>query len=189
MAAFHAQRLTYHLSLYREGAGNPMEIVAASLMAPENYALLRELSVELSKSPHQATRAACLKILLLLIKEKLEIAANDELSLLQQAKMLIVQSLTNPQLSVSLLASQLGCHADYLSREFSRREGRTLRSYIRDQRMLLACDLLQRRRLEIQDVARLCGYSDHAYFSAEFRRHHSLTPGAYRKKLAANGGR
>jgi AraC-like DNA-binding protein len=180
---FQEKRFNYHLTVHHRWQNLPRGIIAANFLAPENYLLLRELSEELGRSTERATQLACMKALLLLLKEKLELKPNAQLSVAHRARTLVVQSLTNPQLSVSSLAEQLGCHPDYLSREFSKTDGRTLRAYIRHQRMMLASELLHRRRLEIQDVARLCGYRDHAYFTAEFRRLNGVTPSIFRKKV------
>ncbi|MDR0533678.1 MAG: AraC family transcriptional regulator [Verrucomicrobiales bacterium] len=180
---FQENRFNYHLTVYHPWPHLPQGIVAANFLIPENYLLLRELSEELGRNTEPATQLACMKALLQLIKEKLEFKPNKQLSISHRARTLIVQSLTDPQLSVSSLAEQLGCHPDYLSREFSKTNGRTLRVYIRDQRMLLASELLHRGKLEIQDVARLCGYNDHAYFTAEFRRANGMTPSVFRKKI------
>lgn len=99
--------------------------------------------------------------------------------LIRDAVTNIVGNPCNPALSVQWLADQLRCHPDYLSRRFSQETGKSLMQYVRELRMEIAADLLVGKRLPVVEVAILCGYRDHSYFSSIFRRHYGSSPSSY----------
>ena len=49
-------------------------------------------------------------------------------------------------------------------------------------RMELAAKLLKETLLTISEIAERCGYEDIYYFSKSFKKHHSISPGRYRKQ-------
>ncbi len=49
-------------------------------------------------------------------------------------------------------------------------------------RMDLAAKLLKGTLLNISEIAERCGYDDIYYFSKSFKKHHSISPGRYRKQ-------
>jgi len=188
VGAFRPEGLACHLTIEHPWSGVRRGIVAAAVIPLENSLLMRELCREVSRSQRPGTAANCLRAVIGLIREQIETELSAQLSLPHQARLLVAQNLSDVQLSVSGLASQLGCHPDSLSREFSRSEGRTLRSYIRQQRLILARELLDKRELGIQEVARLSGYADHSYFTAEFRRAFGSTPSQVRASARERAG-
>ena len=52
---------------------------------------------------------------------------------------------------------------------------------LRDVRMQVAADLLSDHALPVAEVAGLCGYHDHSYFSRVFRDTYGLPPSRYQK--------
>jgi AraC-like DNA-binding protein len=82
----------------------------------------------------------------------------------------------DPELSVKVLAQELDCHPDYLSRRFALEVGAPLMRFVRERRMEVAADLLRGMSLPVAEVAALCGYHDHSYFSKVFRETQGLTP-------------
>ncbi|MDA3874801.1 MAG: helix-turn-helix transcriptional regulator [Kiritimatiellae bacterium] len=99
--------------------------------------------------------------------------------LIRHAVTTVVENPCNPSLSVQYLAEQLGCHPDYLSRRFSLETGKHLMHYVRELRMEIAADLLLGKRLPVAEVANLCGYRDHSYFSSIFRQQYGSSPSTY----------
>jgi len=94
---------------------------------------------------------------------------------------IIHQNLNNSALSVASLATELRCHPDHLSRLYREVTGETLRGYIIRHRMLLASEVMATTRTPVQEIAHLCGYTDHAYFSACFRKFSGKSPSSYRR--------
>ncbi|HAI14595.1 MAG TPA: hypothetical protein DCM28_23010 [Phycisphaerales bacterium] len=71
-------------------------------------------------------------------------------------------------------------HPDYISRIFQR-EGLGFSDYLENRRILRACELLTVTQLPIGHIAQMCGYRSSGYFIKIFRKHHSMSPGNYRK--------
>ena len=86
-------------------------------------------------------------------------------------------------LSVALLARELGCHPDHLGRMFHAATSETLVGYIARKRMDMAADLLREGRHDVRQVALVCGYRDAAYFSRVFRRCHGTSPLLFKRTL------
>lgn len=83
-------------------------------------------------------------------------------------------------LSVSQLADQLNCTADYLSWLFHRETGMTLNRFINLYRLKKAADLLKNTDYTISEIAWICGYKNPAYFSRVFSKEYSLPPRDFR---------
>ena len=105
--------------------------------------------------------------------------------LVARLRVLVQNQLGDPQLGVRSLAAQSGCTADHLSHVFRRCTGEHLVAFIARQRMARAARLLRDTAMAGKQVAWACGYASHSYFSAEFRRHHGCTPGAWRAGAGA----
>lgn len=113
-------------------------------------------------------------------------ARSDDLSgsaeRVRTLRRLVATRLAWPELSVESLAREMGLHPDYLTRLFKAEGGETLVSYIRQQRMLLAQELLLRQpEVEVRVVAAMCGFSDAAYFSRVFQQTWGSAPVAWRR--------
>lgn len=85
-------------------------------------------------------------------------------------------------LSLTTLSALLRLSPSYLSALFHRETGVTLAEHIASQRMKAALQLLKSTRLQVQNVAQLCGFSDPNYFGKQFKRHFGITPTQYRQE-------
>ena len=122
-----------------------------------------------------ATLAAALRLL-----QVAPASGPGEPPLVARLRVLVQNHLGDPQLGLGRLAAQCGCTADHLSHVFRQCTGTPLVAYITSQRMDRAARLLRDTTMAGKQVAWACGYASHSYFSAEFRRHHGCTPGAWR---------
>jgi LacI family transcriptional regulator len=68
-----------------------------------------------------------------------------------------------------------------LERAFRKRMGLTMHAELTRQRMAIAKDLLSQTDLNLDEVARRCGYANGPHLSKTFKQHEGLTPGAYRR--------
>ena len=66
------------------------------------------------------------------------------------------------------------------------RDGVWTVAFITGQRMARAARLLRDTTMPGKQVAWACGFANHSYFSAEFRRHHGCTPRAWRAGASAD---
>lgn len=101
---------------------------------------------------------------------------------------LIQALLSEPRLSVTMLARQLGCTPDHLSRCFRAETSLTVSAYIREQRLGRAKALLQDPKLNISEIAWACGFGSLNYFVRSFRQAMGQPPGRYQQSLAPSEG-
>ena len=95
-----------------------------------------------------------------------------------------VQTRFHLPIATSDVAGALNCNADYLGRVFRRTYGHTLIDDIHRSRLRSARRLLMESALNVDQIARECGFSDSGYFRRIFRRAQGLSPRAFRKLYA-----
>jgi len=100
-----------------------------------------------------------------------------------QARQRIIRLLPDPKLSPSFLARQLQCNADYLSHLFREATGMPLQTYINQQRLKRAYELLEDTPLNIAQISAATGFTDPSYFSRAFRTWTGTTPRQHRQAL------
>jgi len=99
---------------------------------------------------------------------------------LHQLSAYIRDNLEKP-LTIVRLAEQLGLHLQVAEKEFKKLYKQTIKSYIQEQRLARARQLLADDNMSVIDVAYTVGYSDAAYFSNVFRKQFGMTPTTYQK--------
>ncbi len=107
---------------------------------------------------------------------------NIENSKIREVKNTVLAQYHNCHLSVSKLADQLNCTADYLSWLFHRETGETLNRYINGLRLKRATDLLKNTDYTISEIAWICGFKTPSYFSRSFSRLFSSSPKEFRER-------
>ena len=85
------------------------------------------------------------------------------------------------EISTSLIAEQLQCHPDYLSRIYAEHRHCTIGDAIRKKRIAHACRLLEHSMMSIKQIAYESGFNDPSHFRRQFFRECSITPHAYRE--------
>ncbi len=83
--------------------------------------------------------------------------------------------------ALAALAEQGSFH---FQRCFKQATGLPPHRYIVERRVERACELLATTRLALVDIALACGFADQSHFGRVFRRHHAMTPMAYRRRAA-----
>lgn len=101
--------------------------------------------------------------------------------LLDRCQRLVKARLFEPDMSVALLAKELGCHPDHLGRRFRAATGESLVGWIARERMALAATMLKEGDHDVRHVALVCGYRDAAYFSRVFRRCRGVSPAQFQR--------
>ncbi|MBO7146715.1 MAG: helix-turn-helix transcriptional regulator [Lentisphaeria bacterium] len=87
-------------------------------------------------------------------------------------------------LSVKKIASEFDISPQSVRRIFHRNiSGLTPGGLIRQQKMILAEELLRRTNLSLQEIAQQCGFSTPFSFSRAFRRQYGIPPSLYRKNI------
>ncbi|MBL4699746.1 MAG: AraC family transcriptional regulator [Phycisphaeraceae bacterium] len=109
------------------------------------------------------------------------IASERRRQIMTDTRKLIATWLDQP-ISLDALAQAIDVSPYYLSRVFSQENGFTLSSYLTQQRMEKARQLLTQTTLSIKEVAYAVGYRDSHYFSRVFRGAFYISPSAYRRQ-------
>jgi AraC-like DNA-binding protein len=98
-----------------------------------------------------------------------------------RCRLLVESYLSDPDLSVELLAQWCGCSTTHLGRIFRAESGETLAAYISRERLERACTLLSSTVLPVRTIANTVGYRDASYFCRSFRRVLSKSPDEWRR--------
>lgn len=87
----------------------------------------------------------------------------------------------NGPISTSTIAEALRCNPDYLGRVYRKVRGYTLTDGLHRRRVREARGLLIDGKLNVDEIARECGFEDAGYFRRIFKRQVGLTPLAFRR--------
>ena len=85
-------------------------------------------------------------------------------------------------INISTVAGELEISEGYLSRVFKKETDYTFTSYLTLYRMKKAMTLLKDCRVKVYEVAEQVGYSDTAYFSAQFKKVTGISPSEYQDR-------
>ena len=85
-------------------------------------------------------------------------------------------------INISTVAVELEISEGYLSRVFKKETDYTFTSYLTLYRMKKAMTLLKDCRVKVYEVAEQVGYSDTAYFSAQFKKVTGISPSEYQDR-------
>jgi AraC family transcriptional regulator, regulatory protein of adaptative response / methylphosphotriester-DNA alkyltransferase methyltransferase len=97
----------------------------------------------------------------------------------------IVQTDYAKDLSLDEIARRVASSRRQLQRAYAEIGGTTFREHLTGVRMERAAELLGTRRLTVREVAHSVGYRQPAQFAKAFRRHHGVSPSAFRLDGAA----
>lgn len=86
------------------------------------------------------------------------------------------------KISLKTLSGEFGLNQDYLGKIFKRSTGTSVNSYLSKRRVEEACSLMINTRLNISEIADVCGFSDQTYFSTIFRKITGVAPTDYRNQ-------
>lgn len=98
-----------------------------------------------------------------------------------EASIQYVKTHLEEDLSLQKVARQMHFHPNYLSGKIKNKLGMSYTAFLVRQRMQLASELLRQTDLQVQTVAKKCGFNDSSYFNRVFRKEHGISPEQYRK--------
>ena len=90
---------------------------------------------------------------------------------------------TNPELTIAVIAEELGYNPNYLSHFFKSKAGVSYSEYLRNIRIKYAISLLEHGIDSVKNVALLSGFDDPFYFSTVFKKSVGVSPKNYISKL------
>lgn len=107
-------------------------------------------------------------------------SGKQKTQLLQITRRYIEQNYAT-EITVALLAREIGVNPDYLGKLFKKEYGESINSYINRVRIQKAITLFQTTLLNISEVADAVGFRDQTYFSSVFKKIVGDTPSSFRK--------
>ena len=108
--------------------------------------------------------------------------------LCERALEIIEQRYMDENLSLASLSAMLNVSPNHLSACIKKTAGETFINILIRRRMEKAQQLLLTTNLQVQEIARRCGYTDQHYFSYCFKKYSGTSPGALRRQKGVQGG-
>jgi AraC-like DNA-binding protein len=88
----------------------------------------------------------------------------------------VVESLTDPELSVKSIAAKLRLNPDYIGRRFRGVMGTSIGAFILKKRIQLAQCKLEESNDSVKEIARQCGFNTVRHFIRQFKSEAGMTP-------------
>lgn len=193
VAGFYNNSISLHFA-YEASPGRP-DIAEIEFFDAPNLDVFLTLTNNLAHthSMQSPARDAVLKGLLIalfgLFRNIIETGGgqlNGDVGKVFQAKCLVREQFSNPDLGVQQIATALGCSRDYLSHLFHIETKERLTHYIQRIRIDGAILALETTALNVSEIAYASGFADPAYFGRVFKQHKGVTPQEFRVQLDAH---
>ncbi len=112
---------------------------------------------------------------------KLDILPMEQ-QLMDSVVTFVKSHLSDTDLSVETLASEMACSKSSLYRKVKAITGMSPVEFIRNLRLKEACRLLKDKSLSVSDIGYACGFSSPKYFATCFLKQYGVTPSTMRKR-------
>lgn len=110
--------------------------------------------------------------------QKIAIKSSDEI-LLNKIMKVINENIANPELSVEMLASNVGLSRVHVHRKLKELTNLSARDFIKNIRLQQAATLLREKKLTVSEVAYATGYTNLSHFSSSFKEVYGVSPKEY----------
>jgi len=107
--------------------------------------------------------------------------SDEEDALFKTALKIIDENWQDSSFDVTRLAQRLGMHRTTLSKLFMRRLKTPPLKYLKAKRLQKALMLVKGSRMQVREMAGLCGFTSPEYFTRTLRRATGMTPGQLRR--------
>ena len=111
-------------------------------------------------------------------EDVVKIKSSDE-RLMERVRKVVVDELSNPDLSVEFIAGRVGVSRSHLHRRLKIVANMNPSEYIRSERMRHAAELLSTKDVGISEVAYATGFSTLSHFSTCFKEYFGMSPTRY----------
>ena len=115
--------------------------------------------------------------------EEVKMKSPDE-KLLERVMAVINRNISNSDLSVDMIAQEVGISRVHLHRKMKELTNQTPHDFIRNLRLKQAANLLSSQHHNVTEVMYACGFSNTASFSTMFRKFYGMSPRDYMKEHA-----
>lgn len=116
------------------------------------------------------------------LDEQCEETENLNKVFVDNARNIVERNLSNPELNVDWLASQMNFSRPTFTRKIKAITGKTPLEFIHQIKMVYAQKLLANKDRKISEVAMALGYSDRKHFTACFKEEFGMPPTVYQKQ-------
>ncbi len=105
-------------------------------------------------------------------------------NLIKRAKAYIEQNITNPDISTTLLASELNMSRTNLHRKLKSLTGKSTTEFIRNLRINRAMAIMEQEKISMAEVCYSVGFTSTSYFSKCFKEIYGINPSTYKRNLS-----
>lgn len=109
---------------------------------------------------------------------KITIKSSDD-KLLERVMKVINKNMSNPELNVEMIATEVGISRVHLHRKLKELTNQSTRDLIRNIRLQQAASLLSSKKLTVFEVATATGFSNMTHFSTAFKEVYGMPPVSY----------
>lgn len=102
----------------------------------------------------------------------------------ERVQAIVDMNYSNPNFSVSSIASMLYISHSYLLKRFKEQTGQTLIQYLASFRLTKACELLKTKKYTNKELAALVGFNDEFHFMKAFKKKFDSTIKEYLKDIS-----
>lgn len=113
--------------------------------------------------------------------EEVKMKSPDE-KLMERVMNTVNKHMNNSDLSVDMIANEVGISRVHLHRKMKELTGQTPHDFIRNIRLKQAANLLANQNMNITEVVYACGFSNAASFSTMFKNVYGMSPREYMKE-------
>ena len=103
-------------------------------------------------------------------------------ALISQVQNLVSENIYNANLSVIMIAEQVGLSVNYLRNIYKENTGESLSTYITGCKLEIIYELLAKTDTSIQEISDRLGFATKNYFFTFFKKHTGMTPNQYRSQ-------
>lgn len=113
------------------------------------------------------------------VNENVATMKSSDDKLLERIESVVIKDLSNPDLNVEYIASEIGVSRSHLHRRLKELTGVSPSTYIKQARMRHAAILLIEKRMNVSEVAYATGYNTLSHFSTAFKEFYGMSPTYY----------
>ncbi len=113
------------------------------------------------------------------VKNQMVDMQSTDNKLLDKVMNIINRNISNPELTVEMIAKEIGISRVHLHRKLKELTNQSTRDLIRNVRLKQAANLLIYKRYSVTEVASLTGFSSITLFSRSFKELYGMTPSEY----------
>lgn len=121
---------------------------------------------------------------LLYVFSRLSANVQIQNDILEQIIEITEENFRNPELSITVIAKEIGYNPKYLSHFFKQKTNISYSEYLRTIRFKYAISLFELGIISVKNVAFLSGFSDPLYFSNAFKKSVGISPKEFIEKLS-----